>query len=301
MRLGAGVLKNVMKKILVSVLVAMALTGCGSFKRQVCTAKSSDVSVANSVVAITADLEISSEKIVYTYRPSVAVSNGGFENIKNWAIREALRENGDADVLIALEQQVEYDEQGRCVLITVSGFPARYTKFLSADGVSVVRMSQAFKSSGQHEMEEIEPEPKVEEIAEANPVVNKAPEGVVVAVNCESGMIKYRAVNTVTGEEVFTYGPIPGTEDIGEFLAVVNTLNLLKVSNSQLPIYTDNQEVVSWVKKRKCKSMMLEDAEEELRRLVARSENWLMKNYYKNSIMQWNTEEWGENPASFKE
>ena len=68
-----------MKKILVSVLVAMALTGCGSFKRQVCTAKSSDVSVANSVVAITADLEISSEKIVYTYRPSVAVSNGGLK------------------------------------------------------------------------------------------------------------------------------------------------------------------------------------------------------------------------------
>ena len=33
--------------------------------------------------------------------------------------------------------------------------------------------------------------------------------------------------------------------------------------------------------------------------LIERGEQWLKKNTYKNPILKWNTEEWGEIPADF--
>jgi hypothetical protein len=61
--------------------------------------------------------------------PSKTVSNGGFDNVVNTAVREALLANGDADVLVGLETQVKYDNKGQVESITVSGYPAKYVNF----------------------------------------------------------------------------------------------------------------------------------------------------------------------------
>ena len=131
-------------------------------------------------------------------------------------------------------------------------------------------------------------------VAEVN---QEVPEGVVVGVICESGMMTYRGVNSITGEEQFRYGPIAAAEDVGEFLAVVNALVFLKSKNSKLPVFFEKEEVLSWVKKNKCKAQIPEDATEQLKKLVSRSEKWLKDNNYKSTLMKWNSAEWGENPA----
>jgi hypothetical protein len=128
-------------------------------------------------------------------------------------------------------------------------------------------------------------------------VNQEVPEGVVVGVICESGMMTYRGVNSITGKELFRYGPIAAAEDVGEFLAVVNALVFLKSKNSKLPVFFEKEEVLSWVKKNKCKAQIPEDATEQLKKSVSRSEKWLKENNYKRTLMKWNSAEWGENPA----
>ena len=128
-------------------------------------------------------------------------------------------------------------------------------------------------------------------------VNQEVPEGVVVGVICESGMMTYRGVNSITGEELFCYGPIAAAEDVGEFLAVVNALVFLKSKNSKLPVFFEKEEVLSWVKKNKCKAQIPEDATEQLKKSVSRSEKWLKENNYQSTLMKWNSAEWGENPA----
>lgn len=74
---------------------------------------------------------MSPNKITYFFLPSQTVVNGGFDNVVNTAVREALIANGNADVLVALEQQVKYTAEGAVESITVSGYPAKYINFRS--------------------------------------------------------------------------------------------------------------------------------------------------------------------------
>jgi hypothetical protein len=85
-----------------------------------------------------ADLEVSRDRISFTYEPSREVRRGGDQNVIKAAIREALRVNGGGDVLVDLE----YITISKCSIkffysksairqITVSGYPAKYTNFHS--------------------------------------------------------------------------------------------------------------------------------------------------------------------------
>ena len=134
-------------------------------------------------------------------------------------------------------------------------------------------------------------------VSNANTVV----EGVVVAANCKSGMVTYRGTDVATGKELFRYGPISGTAEIGEFLAVVHALTYLKTAKLTLPVFSDNEEVFLWIKKSKCRAEMPENATEQLKKVVARSEKWLKENYFKNHLVKWDSEELGKNPALIEE
>ena len=115
------------------------------------------------------------------------------------------------------------------------------------------------------------------------------------------GDMEYRGVWTETGKEIF-HSKIykNGTNNIGEFLAIVHCLALLKQQNSDLPIYSDSVNAQIWVKNRKCKTKLAKNSEnEEIFDLIARAENWLKNNSYTNQILKWDTENWGEIPADF--
>ena len=114
------------------------------------------------------------------------------------------------------------------------------------------------------------------------------------------GMMEYRGVYIGTGEEVFHFGPLYGTNNIGEFLAIVHGLALLKQKGLTLPIYSDSVNAQLWVKQKKCKTKLPRDSKsEELYGYIERAEKWLRENSYTTDVIKWETDNWGEIPADF--
>jgi len=115
------------------------------------------------------------------------------------------------------------------------------------------------------------------------------------------GILEYRGVYTKTGKEIFKQGPFKqGTVNIGEFLALVHGLALLKKQNSKVPVYTDSRTAMSWVKNKKVKTKLEKTRDNEiLFTLIERALIWLQNNTYENPIIKWETEFWGEIPADF--
>lgn len=115
------------------------------------------------------------------------------------------------------------------------------------------------------------------------------------------GDMEYRGVYTATGQEIFHNGPLPqGTNNIGEFLALVHGLALLQQRGSNLPVYSDSRNAILWVKKKKCKTLLERTpVNEPIFDLIERAEKWLNTHTYTNPILKWETSEWGEIPADF--
>lgn len=116
------------------------------------------------------------------------------------------------------------------------------------------------------------------------------------------GKMEYRGVDTQTQKQLFHQGPFTqGTNNIGEFLALVHGIALLKSKNKEdIPIYSDSKIAMSWIKQKKCKTNMHFDAtNKDLLTLIKRAEKWLQENTYNNPILKWETKAWGEIPADF--
>lgn len=114
------------------------------------------------------------------------------------------------------------------------------------------------------------------------------------------GPMEYRGVYLKTGQVIFHYGPVYGTNNIGEFLAIVHGLALLKQKGLSMPIYSDSRNAISWVRQKKCKTKLERTAKTaELFNLIERAETWLKNNSYPTRIIKWETTQWGEVPADF--
>jgi len=142
--------------------------------------------------------------------------------------------------------------------------------------------------------------PTQEEIAKVG-LPNFDSLSVDAACSGNPGLMEYRGVYSKTGEEIFRQGPFKnGTNNIGEFLALVHGLALLKQKNSNLPVYTDSKTALAWVKAKKTKTLLEKNDENAiLFELVTRAEKWLHENEYKTEILKWETSVWGEIPADF--
>jgi len=114
------------------------------------------------------------------------------------------------------------------------------------------------------------------------------------------GPLEYRGVNTETGEQVFRAGPFPGgTNNVGEFLAIVRGMEWLAKRKLNWVIYSDSENALAWVKARKCNTRLARTpANTMLFRLIARAEESL-KDFKSFRILKWDTAAWGENPADF--
>lgn len=114
------------------------------------------------------------------------------------------------------------------------------------------------------------------------------------------GMMEYRGVHLPSGQQVFHFGPVYGTNNIGEFLAIVHALALLKQKGRNMPVYSDSRNAISWVKQKKCKTKLPRNEHTEtLFQLIERAEKWLHANTYDTPIRKWETKSWGEVPADF--
>jgi ribonuclease HI len=115
------------------------------------------------------------------------------------------------------------------------------------------------------------------------------------------GLMEYRCVYTKTKEVVFASPQYPdGTNNIGEFLAIVHALALCKKKESSISIYTDSATAMAWVRNKKAKTKLeLTKHNQILFELIERAERWLLSNTYSNKILKWDTAKWGEIPADY--
>ena len=124
------------------------------------------------------------------------------------------------------------------------------------------------------------------------------------------GTMEYRGVYLLdihqNGEreeqELFRRGPFPdGTNNIGEFLAIVHALAMLhKQGNHTLPIYSDSLTAQSWVRQKQVKTKLQPTSRNALLfDLIHRAEQWLQTHTFTNPILKWDTSRHGEIPADF--
>lgn len=139
-------------------------------------------------------------------------------------------------------------------------------------------------------------------------VINKSPKPVNGALSVDAacsgnpGDMEYRGVWVDDKVEFFHKGPFnDGTNNIGEFLALVHALAQLKKMNmNNVPIYTDSKIAMGWVNKKKANTKLKKTRHNAvLFDLIDRAEKWLKTNSWKNPILKWPTAEWGEIPADF--
>jgi ribonuclease HI len=115
------------------------------------------------------------------------------------------------------------------------------------------------------------------------------------------GAVEYQGVWTEAKDVAFHKGPIPhGTNNLGEFLAIVHALAYLQQSHPDMPIYTDSETAILWVKKKAIRTTLQRNSRsEEIFGLIDRAIAWLQTNEYGNPILKWDTKAWGEIPADF--
>ena len=114
------------------------------------------------------------------------------------------------------------------------------------------------------------------------------------------GPMEYQGIDLQTGAQVFHYGPVHGTNNIGEFLAIVHALALMEQKGIRKTLYTDSFTALTWVRKRQCKTKLERNAQTEpLYQLIRRAETWLHTHTVTTPVIQWDTKKWGEIPADF--
>ena len=114
------------------------------------------------------------------------------------------------------------------------------------------------------------------------------------------GPMEYQGVYLGNEQRLFHFGPIQGTNNIGEFLAIVHALALIKQNNWNMKVYSDSVSGMAWVRNRKAKTTLAPTPENQpLLQLVARAEAWLRQNGIPYPLLKWETEQWGEIPADF--
>ncbi|MEK3902040.1 ribonuclease H [Paenibacillus sp. FSL R7-0179] len=115
------------------------------------------------------------------------------------------------------------------------------------------------------------------------------------------GPVEYKGVDTQNGDVIFSCGPIrKGTNNLGEFLAIVHALAHLKQEGSSKTVYSDSVNAMKWVKQKKVATTLPRDAStEEIWQLIDRAESWLRNHTYDNKVLKWQTKSWGEIKADY--
>lgn len=191
-----------------------------------------------------------------------------------------------------------YDSWDSCKL-QIQGYPdAKYKSFKSlkeAEDAYADHFSESIIHNRSSKKSISVPEDYKDEIIWNSIAVDAACSG-------NPGKMEYRGVNTENKDEIFRQGPFDGgTNNIGEFLALVHGLAYLKQNGQdKLTIYSDSRIAIGWVKKKQSRTKMKKTRSNQiLFTMIDRAEKWLRENTYKNEILKWETKRWGEIPADF--
>ncbi len=134
-----------------------------------------------------------------------------------------------------------------------------------------------------------------------NPDIDKEAWAVDASCQGNPGVMEYRGVDLATGKQLFKVGPFQdGTNNIGEFLAIVHALAEMYRRNEWHNIYSDSKTALAWVRNRQVKTQLKQtDRNAKLFELLGRGLVWIRSHTWPIKIMKWQTELWGEIPADF--
>lgn len=115
------------------------------------------------------------------------------------------------------------------------------------------------------------------------------------------GVMEFRGVIADTGTQVFHRGPFNGgTNNIGEFLAIVLGLAYLKQNNLPWVLYSDSRTALAWLRKKHADTKLEWNAgNQDLFFMLRKAEQWLHDNTWTTPVYKWDTKNWGEIPADF--
>ena len=115
------------------------------------------------------------------------------------------------------------------------------------------------------------------------------------------GKMEFQGVFVETKTHLFK-SPVyeHGTNNIGEFLAIVYCLAWQHKNKLNYPIYSDSVNAQRWVREGVCKTKIAENEKNKpLFDVIRWAERWLQTNSFRVPIYKWKTEIWGEIPADF--
>ena len=186
-----------------------------------------------------------------------------------------------------------YDDWKKCEAQVKSYTGARYKSFESLEEAKEAFGKGAFSGSL-----------KKASVIKSKNFTKIVLDSIAVDAACEGnpGPVEYQGVNPTTKEKLFHMGPFAaGTQNLGEFLAIVHGIAYLKkYDKNNTAIYSDSLTGISWVRNKRIKTTLQRTSKNKpIFDLVDRAIQWLNTNQYMNPILKWETENWGENPADF--
>lgn len=189
-----------------------------------------------------------------------------------------------------------YNSWDECKL-QISGYPqAKYKSFKTEAAAKAAYKGSATEYIGSKKKSSKPNLSAFEHLIEKNSI------SVDAACSKNPGLMEYRGVVTTTGEELFRMGPYPdGTNNVGEFLALVHALSFLKkMDKEDIAIYSDSRTAMAWVRNKKTKTTLKKTKTNAvIFQLMERALKWLNENQTSTKVLKWDTENWGEIPADF--
>jgi ribonuclease HI len=133
----------------------------------------------------------------------------------------------------------------------------------------------------------------------------KLPLCVAVDAACSGcpGPVEYRGVILPSLGNAFAAGPFAkGTNNVGEFLAIVAGLRWMENRSLSVPLYSDSRVAIGWVGDRECRTADPQGLDPLIKTELSAALRWLhgpTADKYIPLIRKWNTKEWGETPADY--
>lgn len=117
------------------------------------------------------------------------------------------------------------------------------------------------------------------------------------------GISEYQCVNLLTKKVIFNTKIGIATNNIAEFLAIIQALIVSDTMGVQVDIYSDSQTAIAWTKNMAYKTMLERNEDSrQVYELMDEGIEWLKKVYHHkkhSNVLFWRTRIWGQIPADF--
>jgi len=113
------------------------------------------------------------------------------------------------------------------------------------------------------------------------------------------GLSEYRCLDLSSGDVIFNTKLGVATNNISEFLAIVQALIHSETIGISVDVYSDSMTAIAWVKNKRYNTMLNRDDNKHVFELMDECITWLQSHHRHNPVHLWHTKLWGQIPADF--